>query len=443
VRTARAGIALVVLGLALLLAPVATGAQETGGTGITGFNLDADASGVGVTFGDPKGQPYPTAAGLVPAAQTTLGDAGGHALASLAWPGPLAANVGNLSNVVLPLCIPDGDGVCSPGPGDLPPGTQQLANYPVRAEARSAGPNEVTSPGMSARALGREARAEAEVLEASSPGAFVVNSLNATARSALEEGTALATGKSTITGITVGGSITIESVTTEARASTDGQDIVTGGRTVVQGLVIDGEPATVDENGLHLGGEDSDNPLAEPEAGINEGFKDAGIEIFLTRPVERREGDVVSYRSGSLVIVWNTPLTPPESEVVQVLVVTIGGATATAQAAPGFLESLDEDLALGDDLAPLVLGDSTGGLEVLPAPVASDAAAPLAQVAGPDGAPLAAFEVEPASFFTGISPASVVLALVGALLLASGLRRVGAAAVERVPTTCPLEGRPR
>ena len=436
-RWRRAPLALVVVGVGLLVAPVATGAQESGGSDISGFNLDADANGLGVTFGDPLGQPYPTAAGQVPQAQTRLSGAAGYALASLAWPGPLAANAGDLANVVLPLCVPDGDGVCSPAPGDLPPGAQQSVNSPIRAEARSAGPNEVTSPGMSARAFPDEARAEAEVQEASTPGAFSVAAVNTTARSALEEGQAVSTGLSTVSGIKVGPSIAIESVTTEARVSTNGEDLEAGGRTVVKGLTINGQQASVDEHGFHVGEQDSDNPLGEVEAGFNEGFAEGGFEMFVTRPVERREDGVVSYRSGALVIAWAIP-----DSGGQLLTLSIGGASAIAQAAPGFLDQLDEPPALDSEPPPLVLGESTGSFEGLPAP-ASDVAAPLQQVAGPDGAPLAALPVQPASFFDGISAASVVLALAGAALLSSGLRRVGVAAVDRVPTACPLEGRPR
>ena len=52
-------------------------------------------------MGDPSSQPYPVAAGLVPnaVAQLSAGPSG-HALATMAWPGPLAGNAGSLVSIL-------------------------------------------------------------------------------------------------------------------------------------------------------------------------------------------------------------------------------------------------------------------------------------------------------------------------------------------------------
>jgi hypothetical protein len=418
----------------LLLAPVAASAQE-GGNEPTGFNLLADSSGVTNTFGAPGQAPYPVAAGTVPQSMSSL-SAGpsGHALASVAWPGPLAANAGSLAGLILPLCVPDGAGVCSPKPGDLPHGTLALANYPVRAEADSNGPNEVTQPGMRAKALGNEALADAEVQDASSPDAFAFGSAVTKTRNAIESGKAVSTARSRVTGINVGGVVKIDSVTTEARASNDGKDAESGGSTVVEGLEIGGQPATVDERGVHVGEEGSENPLSDPVAQLNEGMKESGIEIFLTRPAQRRDGDTVSYSSGSLVIVWSIPQSGG-----YVFTMAIGGSTATAQAAPGFLALLDDNVPSVE--VPSGVAGDTGPLAVVPSEGSAVAPASLNPVAGPSGQPLVPLDVAPAAFFDGVSAASILLALIGAALLYLGLRRLGDAALDRAPAACPLEGR--
>src|SRR5688572_10406132 len=109
-RRRRAGAAIAAAGLVLLATPVAVWAQAEQFTGF--YNLTAEASGMAVIFGNPETQPYPTAAGQVPETQATLSNGpSAYALSSVAWPGPLLANAGSLSNVLFPLCIPDGDGV--------------------------------------------------------------------------------------------------------------------------------------------------------------------------------------------------------------------------------------------------------------------------------------------------------------------------------------------
>jgi hypothetical protein len=427
------------VGLAVLLVVAVSGptrAQE-GGSEPTGFNLLADSSGVSNLFGAPGQAPYPVAAGTVPQSMSTL-SAGpsGHALASVAWPGPLAGNAGSLAGLVLPLCVPDGAGVCSPKPGDLPPGALAAANYPVRAEADSNGPNEVTQPGMRAKALGNEARADAEVQDASSPNAFAFGSAVTRTRNAIESGKAVSTARSHVTGISVAGVVTIDSVTTEASASSDGEKPESGGRTVVEGLEIGGQPATVDESGVHVGEEGSENPLSDPVAELNAGMKESGIEMFLTRPAQRNEGDTASYSSGSLVIVWTIPQSGG-----YVLTMSIGGSNATAQAAPGFLDALDDAVPAVD--IPSGVASDGAPLAVVPAEGTAVTPAALNPVAGPSGQPLVPLDAVPAAFFDGVSAAAVLLALVGAGVLFAGLRRLGGAALDRAPSACPLEGRPR
>jgi hypothetical protein len=440
--------ALSVTALVFVTGPSVGWAQDSG-AGLGGFNLNADANGIGVTFGAPDSQPYPVGAGLVPFTTTTLSDASGYALASLTWPGPLAGNAGNLGNAALPLCplamlplaapIPGGSEACIGEPSPERQIVQSAINWPIRAEATSTGTTTSSAPGMSARAVGPEAVGEAEYQQVDAPGAFTATSVRTSSRSAVDEGKALADGRAQINGIAIAGRVTIESITTEAKVETSGGAPVAMGRTVVSGLVVDGQPAVVDDKGFRFADQQNENPLTQVESGFNEGFKDGGFEIFVTRPVERREGEVVSYRAGSLVVSWAIP-----ESGGQTLIMTFGGATATAQASAGFLEQLDdEEGGGGDELPPLALGESATGVLGAALP-SSDVAAPLDVAPGggsTDGANSVALEFDTAAFFDGISPATMLLALVCAGAIFAALRRLGAAALDRPPVTCPLEGR--
>jgi hypothetical protein len=70
-------------------------AQETT---VLGLDAVAQSDGIGSTFGGPNAQPYPVAAGQIGHTEATVSTGPtGYALASTAWPGPLAANAGSLA----------------------------------------------------------------------------------------------------------------------------------------------------------------------------------------------------------------------------------------------------------------------------------------------------------------------------------------------------------
>lgn len=435
-RPAAVG-ALAALAAALLFVlaqPIAVHAQTA--PEFDGFNLAADSSGVTVSFGDINSAPYPIAAGIVPQALATMNTGpSGYALASLMWPGATPGNAGSLAGLLLPVCVPDGNGICTP---KAPPFATAL-NYPVRAEAQSPnGPLDAIQPGMTAHASSVDSAADAQALNTSAPGLFGVAGASAHTRTGLDQGKASATAKSVVTGFSAAGVIAVKSVTTEATGLTDGKSPTTSGSTIVEGLEINGTPASVDETGVHFGDAASPNPADQVVAQLNaQLFSQMGMEVFLTRPVQSRDGDTVRYRSGALVIVWN-----PQGG--NTFVVTVGGSSVTAQATLGSVlgavdtPSLDvpaldttfDPTFAGTDLSAVPAFD-TGAVPTTGAPLAPTGAVPA--VTALDGAPV--------RYFAGNSAGNLVLALLGAILAAIGLFRFAGGALRDEPAeSCPLEG---
>ncbi|MGH2793635.1 MAG: hypothetical protein ACRDKG_04965, partial [Actinomycetota bacterium] len=149
-KARRRSPALIATGLALLavagaglglLAPSAA-AQEEPGSGFGTFSLSAGARAVKVIG------PDPIIVGTVPEASVQLRNGPiGYGLASIAWPGALAANAGSLLALLgNPACTPPNPPPPLPPPPEIPncPGIPQpvldnanALNYPIRAEART------------------------------------------------------------------------------------------------------------------------------------------------------------------------------------------------------------------------------------------------------------------------------------------------------------------
>lgn len=436
VRSRRAGLGAIGLGIALVLSPVAVWAQSAGTSSGAGlFNMSADASGMAITFGEPGSEPYPVAAGIVPETFTTLTTGpSGYALSSVAWPGPLLANAGSLAGILLPACAPVG-GVCTPKPDSE---TTALANYPVRAEAQSPGGlgEENVGP-MSARAEGASSEAKVSASDFDSSGLVSSARTSTRSRTYVEDDDAISIGESTLSGVEIaGGLVKMSSVRSLAKVVSDGVTTTIERQMTIKGLEIDGHPATIDEDGVHIEGEGGD-PGSEATGPLNEELlAHFGMEMFLTRPLEeRKSGGEARVKTGSLVVLWKL------GDSGQEVLVSLGGAGARVQASPGFAELLEDGAVSDVPVAPVFGGPSgtIGGQASQGAVATGDAgdfepALPQQQASG---RPIA---FEPASeSFRGIAPGWVVAALIGGLMIGLGLRRVQASGL--VPAgACVNEG---
>src|SRR5438094_795933 len=159
-RSRRAGAVLLAAGSVMVLvsAVAAVATAQTGGESLGFFDISAEATGVGASFGDPTTQPYPVAAGLAPntVAQLSAGPSG-QAQASILWPGPLLSNAGSLANVI---------------GTPLPPEVVSNLNYPIvaRASASGGGREEKSLGPMKATVDGETSTASTALTDVNAPG---------------------------------------------------------------------------------------------------------------------------------------------------------------------------------------------------------------------------------------------------------------------------------
>ena len=365
--------------------------------------------------------------GEVPEASANLANGPiGYGLASVVWPGPLASNAGSLILVLQPTA---------------PPQVTAL-NNPIRAEART-GQNPPTTtnnntPGTSmvATATGDLVEALATVSSSSGGGSFGPSHTHAVTN--LAGSTAKAASDSLMQDVSLaGGVVKIDSVSSVAEATTDGTTSGGDAHTTVHGMTIGGQPATIDDTGLHIG---SQNQPAN--AGANQIAQQAlgksGTSITLSQPDKETKDASTSVTAGSLVVSWNTGSG-------SIFTVTLGGAEATVTAAPvidlglpGVAPSGGVDAGTGlpgttgAGAAPLSAGLPTGGSTNSGSPAAlTGTGANVGRTASPS--------LQLAAHGRLITTGAVVLAVLATVLIGFGMRRLGDSILaEPVAAVCPL-----
>jgi hypothetical protein len=339
--------------VAVTLGPV--GAQEgdtpASAAPIGSFQLSSAASGAELIVGD-------SISGTVPDAAANLETGGiGYGRASVAWPGALGANAGDL--VILASA------------GQIPPEmepTFRMLNYPVRAESRAPGGPEEASfsdAGVTMRSTATPTRSEAtaEAERTDAPGALTFGSASVIAVSSHLE-VVQASSASTVTDIELAdGLITIGSVTSTALATSDGEAATGEAATVVSDVQVAGQPATIDQDGLRVGDDGERTALSDVANELAaQTLREAQVEVIVTEPTIDVQGPSATSTAGSLLIALG--------EGSNRMAVVFGGASASASAGPAF---------------------SVPALEAPPAPSASEPAAALgSDASGPGPAPLAA-----------------------------------------------------
>ena len=437
--SSRAG--LLTAGVACLLVaavPPVVAQEAEKGAGLGSFSLSANAPAVQVQVDDGGrcGRSVAGTAGcegVVPESVSTLAKGPvGFALSSVVWPGTLAGNLG--STIILA------------GGSEVPPEARML-NSPIRAEARTGGDDkevvydDVPGARMTASAVDDEVKAAAEVAQSAALGVGTFGNSRSNTRTAVTgPAAAVAEATSSVSDISfANGLVTIGSVRSTATATTDGKTAKVEGSTVTTGMKIAGVPVELTDKGITVQG--TSVPLNKTLSDtVNSAVAAAGMTIALSQPVETKERGNADYRAGSLVFVWQ-----PQPD--QQFTVVLGGAAVSVAAEPELTFDLGGDVAVAPPVeAPAVTGGLTGAPSTgevpapdLGTPTAPDVAAPAEPVAAPQTAPVAQRLALP----DGLPPVSLVLGLVGAGLLAAGLRRLPDRLLEQAPTTsCVLEGAP-
>ena len=252
------------------------------------------------------------------------------------------------------------------------------------------------------------------------------------ATSVLNSTAGQATASSKITNIDIGGVIKIDSVTSDATATTDGVTSSSSGLTVVQGMTIAGQKAYIDDGGVHIGesGQPANAALSQV---ANQALSEAGFSFYVSQPQQEVAGPAAGYTAGALYILWK----PPGNPGGNMFVIALGASRVSVTAAPGSSFTVPTTPPPNVSSTPAV-GSSkpsaSPGIASSPATSAASAT-PAAKAAAPSpsiaGQPIAAT-------FEGLA-GQAMLGLLGAGLMFFGFRRVADDIVDRAPSSCPLE----
>ena len=130
-----------------------------------------------------------------------------------------------------------------------------IPDYPLVVESRefeAAKHNEQPGVTMSSDVDPERAVAIADAGGIALPGLFAVRSSRTVSTSLLDGGSVTGTSTSTVEGIDLGGAVQIDSIVSTATVVTDAVTATCDGGVVVNGVTVNGRPATIDEDGLHL-----------------------------------------------------------------------------------------------------------------------------------------------------------------------------------------------
>jgi hypothetical protein len=226
-----------------------------------------------------------------------------------------------------------------------------------------------------------------------------------------------------------GGALSIASVKSVAHAVTDGKKASGSTSTTVSGMKIGGVPVTVDNKGVHIKGQGSKLPSLDA---LNKALKQAGVSVYVASPTRKVHGASADLFSGQLIVMEDNPqYTSGANDTGMVL--SFGGVSVNADANRAF------------QYAP-------------PPPVGAPSAAPAAATPGvPPSAPVAggtptsptvAGQPTPGAppilaaaqtkLPGGIAAGWVVLSLLGAGLIAAGLKRLPDRVLAASAGACPL-----
>src|SRR5207253_3390201 len=151
-------------------------------------------------------------------------------------------------------------------------------------------------------------------------------------------GRALAT--SVVQNVNIGGVIKIKSVTSTATAQTDGAKADASGGTVVQGMEIAGQPAYVDDSGVHVGKQGQPANAVAAQI-VNQALTNFGMKIYVSQPIRTINGSSAEFNAGSVYFYWAPPDAPPSFPPPfnppkhNVFTMSVGGARVGVAGAPG------------------------------------------------------------------------------------------------------------
>lgn len=236
---------LALAGGALLAAVAVTGgaaAQTVPSGQFGGFQVSAAGEGVSIAYNSPgliPGTPSPLIQISLPEAISSFdGGPNGYALASVAYPGPLLADLPTLLAVA---------GFATPLPA-----------YPVRTQSfYPSGPPEAQQSIGAAQMRSRTAESGSDAFagytSAQLPGILTIGAITSQTDTHVEDGQVVSRVRVELGGLDLlAGLIHIDSVVTDLVATSNGADSGSDGSTTVAGASVLGLPVTIDATGIHF-----------------------------------------------------------------------------------------------------------------------------------------------------------------------------------------------
>ena len=410
------------------------------------YSLVGDSTGVVAYEDEPSANAHPEGQGSAPESSTLLTNGPvGYGLSAVGWPGATEANAGGL--VILLFPGPVGNATQSAGvpfPDAVTAAVDNnagLANYPIRAEARTGSKPDASysqpAVELHSHADAGNVTATAHMSGAQQPGPSSMGDTHTTSTSSLNGMIGRVNASSTVSNIDMGGVVKIGSITSTAIAQTNGVTSTGSGSIVVSDMTIGGQPAYVDQNGVHIGKQGTNpDPVANQLA--QQALSGAGMTIVLSKPILETKGATTTYNSGSLIIVW----APPGDKSENVFVSSFGGSRAQVTGTVGSPFALPPL----PNVPPVTPADSTPAAVVdapvsstPPVPQAALPATPVSRAVAPRAA-VRLGRIQLAKTFGGISWAWLILGLLGVAALFAGCRRLAHDVLDRPVAACPLEG---
>ena len=451
-KSRRIGAALMAAGLtcggsALAVWQAAPAHADSDSTSLSSFELHGGGRGINYWNAGATGSGFDTPPGAeMGSSEASLASGPvGSGLASFVWPGPIAANGGTLLLVLQPGCgatqqasIPDGSTPICPIPADI----ANQANVPFRAESHTgskvpAATNDpVPGVHLQSSALNNDVSADAVVNQAGG-GLGNFGKVVTHGETTTDSASGTATGSSTIQNVDLGpaGTIHIGSIISNAKAQTFGDHATGDAATTVGNMTIGGTPVTLDKDGLHV--QSGTLPTGSAVDGVNKILANFKMTITLGTPTKTIKGADGAVTAPPVIITFGDPT----SQQVMIL----GGADATVTSAGGGgsdLSDLTSDLTSFDstDTGSTDLG-STSVVDTGSLSDTGSSSTPTATThrAGTGDQALGATQ-NLASHGKPIKTGAILLAVIGAGLLALGMRRLSDDVLaERAATSCPLD----
>lgn len=283
-----------------------------------------------------------------------------------------------------------------------------IPDYPVVVESREFEPakhNEQPGITMSTDVDPDRAVAIADSGGIGVPGVFGVRASRTVSTSLLEGTSVSATSTSTVEGVDLG-VLRIDSIVSTATVTSDATKATCTGDVVVNGVTVNGQPATLDEEGLHVEDEPV-VPLGPLDDVLQPDPSTTGLTARLIRGADSCSGATGSRSTAGVLVSIPLPEAgsiPPGGRLDMILASTSATAGASTLA-PFEPPSVDIPPTFGD-VVPRLPGPTFGGGPL--DPVAVPPAAPPARPPAPSGPDLAA---EPVAYtFAGV-PVALILGL--------------------------------